>query len=287
MGGCCGPRLSRRSSNLLIHRPPRQMPGVSVVRDGEFIGVTAPDALGAEHALNALRAKWTARPQPSECRTFDYLRKNARRRGRTRRRARRRRQQRLDRGGIESRLAQIAGHLYHRLHRPHSFGTSRGGRALGGRQAHGLDRHAAALRCPEELAQALDIPQENVRVIVPDTGSGYGGKQRARRLSKRHALPRPPGNRSKWSGRVRGIYLGLFPAGWRHRYLSGVREDGTISAWEFHNYNSGGSGIAVPYDIAESEMEFLSARNRRCARVRIAGWRRRPIISRAKATLTI
>jgi isoquinoline 1-oxidoreductase len=30
---------------------------------------------------------------------------------------------------------------------------------------------------------------------------------------------------------------------------AGVRDDGAILAWEFHNYNSGGSGINCPYDV--------------------------------------
>src|SRR5262249_60198727 len=31
--------------------------------------------------------------------------------------------------------------------------------------------------------------------------------------------------------------------------VSGVRSDGTLTAWEFHNYNSGGSGIRTPYEV--------------------------------------
>src|SRR5207247_6698648 len=31
---------------------------------------------------------------------------------------------------------------------------------------------------------------------------------------------------------------------------AGVRKDGTLTAWEFHNYNSGGSAIATPYEVA-------------------------------------
>lgn len=37
---------------------------------------------------------------------------------------------------------------------------------------------------------------------------------------------------------------------------SGVRNDGTITAWEFHNYNSGSSGIRTPYDVSNQKIEF-------------------------------
>jgi len=37
---------------------------------------------------------------------------------------------------------------------------------------------------------------------------------------------------------------------------SGVKSDGTITAWEFHNYNSGPSGIDHKYDIANQNIRF-------------------------------
>jgi len=47
----------------------------------------------------------------------------------------------------------------------------------------------------DELAQAFHIPEKNVRVTVPDTGSGYGGKHtgecavEAARLAKAAGKP--------------------------------------------------------------------------------------------------
>ena len=37
---------------------------------------------------------------------------------------------------------------------------------------------------------------------------------------------------------------------------AGVDKDGKLTAWEFHNYNSGGSGIATPYKVASSKVVF-------------------------------
>jgi isoquinoline 1-oxidoreductase len=39
-----------------------------------------------------------------------------------------------------------------------------------------------------------------------------------------------------------------------------VQKDGTITAWEFHNYNSGGSAIRPLYNIANLKTEFHSSR---------------------------
>jgi hypothetical protein len=49
------------------------MPGVKLVRDGDFIGLVAPDAWTAEQALASIKAKWTVAAQPSNQNIFDYL----------------------------------------------------------------------------------------------------------------------------------------------------------------------------------------------------------------------
>ena len=38
--------------------------------------------------------------------------------------------------------------------------------------------------------------------------------------------------------------------------MSGVRKDGTLTAWDFHNYNSGNSGIATLYDVPHQRVHF-------------------------------
>jgi isoquinoline 1-oxidoreductase len=38
--------------------------------------------------------------------------------------------------------------------------------------------------------------------------------------------------------------------------VSGVRDDGTIAAWEFHNYNSGSAGIRTFYEIPNQRIVF-------------------------------
>jgi isoquinoline 1-oxidoreductase len=40
-----------------------------------------------------------------------------------------------------------------------------------------------------------------------------------------------------------------------------VRSDGTITAWEYHNYNSGSSAIQTKYEIANQKIEFHPAQS--------------------------
>jgi len=50
------------------------MPGVTVVRDGEFLGVTAPTLAAAERALAAMKVTWKEKPgQPSNAEIFDFI----------------------------------------------------------------------------------------------------------------------------------------------------------------------------------------------------------------------
>ena len=48
---------------------------------------------------------------------------------------------------------------------------------------------------------------------------------------------------------------------------SGVRDDGSITAWEFHNYNSGTAGIQTKYDLPNQKVVFHQ--QSLCDRVRI------------------
>jgi len=108
-----------------------------------------------------------------------------------------------------------------------------------------------------DIAEALHIPANNIRVIVPDTGSGYGGKHtgecaiEAARLAQMAKKP----VKVVWTREEEFTWAYFRPAGVID-VKSGVKNDGTITAWEFHNYNSGGSAIQHRYDIPNQNIQF-------------------------------
>nr|MDQ2900651.1 molybdopterin-dependent oxidoreductase [Acidobacteriota bacterium] len=108
-----------------------------------------------------------------------------------------------------------------------------------------------------ELAQAFQIPESRVRVMVPDTGSAYGGKHTGECAIEAARLAKTAGKPVKlaWTREEEFTWAYFRPAGVID-VRSGVRKDGTIIAWEFHNYNSGPSGIESPYDIPNQHVEF-------------------------------
>ena len=57
-----------------------KLPGVKVIHDGEFVGLVAPDAYTAQHALSQIQAKWNVPTQTSNQGLFEYLKSQSRQR---------------------------------------------------------------------------------------------------------------------------------------------------------------------------------------------------------------
>jgi isoquinoline 1-oxidoreductase len=234
------------------------LPGVTVVRDGDFVGVTAPDGRVAEEAIDALRAEWKLSPQISDGELFDHLKGGTAGAGGT--------SDSAAAGTGSGDAKEGAGE--HRLRQTYTVAYI----------AHApLEPRAAVADWREdkltvwtgtqrpfgvrgELAQAFHIPEDRVRVIVPDTGSGYGGKHTGEAAVEAARLAKAAGKPVKlvWTREEEFTWAYFRPAGVIE--VSGsVRDDGTITAWEFHNYNSGGSGIRALYDIPGQKTEFHQA----------------------------
>jgi isoquinoline 1-oxidoreductase len=94
-------------------------------------------------------------------------------------------------------------------------------------------------------------------VIVPDTGSGYGGKHNgeaayeAARLSKATGKP----VKRNWT-REEEMTWAYFRPGGLLEVAGKVNPDGTLAEWEFHNYNSGPSALQTPYDVPRKKEQL-------------------------------
>jgi nicotinate dehydrogenase subunit B len=108
-----------------------------------------------------------------------------------------------------------------------------------------------------ELAQAFQLPEERVRVICPDMGSAYGGKHsgehavEAARLAK--AAKRPV--KLVWTRAEEFTWAYFRPAG-VIAVKSATDASGHLVAWSFDNYNSGNSGIRSPYETPNQRIAF-------------------------------
>ena len=108
-----------------------------------------------------------------------------------------------------------------------------------------------------ELAAAFRVPEERVRVIVPDTGSAYGGKHTGEHAVEAARLAKAAGKPVKlvWTRKEEFSYGYFRPAGVID-VKAGVDADGRLTSWEFDNWNSGGSAIRTPYEVPNQRIQF-------------------------------
>jgi isoquinoline 1-oxidoreductase len=108
-----------------------------------------------------------------------------------------------------------------------------------------------------ELAQVFHIPEANIRVIMPDTGSGYGGKHTGEAAIEAARLAKSAGKPVKlvWTREEEFTWAYFRPAGVID-VRSAVDKNGRLTAWEFHNYNSGTSAINTLYEVPNKKIEF-------------------------------
>ena len=231
-----------------------KLPGVKVVRDGDFVGVVAGDVSTAQHALSALHAKWSVPAQISNKDLFDYLKNNPDTdRGDDR--------PQFTSGSITHAMADAEVKLEQHYTVQYIAHAPLEPRAAVAQWDNSKLTVWTGTQRPfgvrDELAEAFRIPPDKVRVIQPDMGSGYGGKHtgdaaiEAARLAK--AAGRPV--RVVWTREEEFTWSYFRPAGWIE-IGSGVRRNGTVVAWEYHNYNSGPAAITTPYNIATQLIQY-------------------------------
>jgi CO/xanthine dehydrogenase Mo-binding subunit len=233
------------------------MDGVTVVRDGDFVGVVAPSDSRARSALSAMRANCKLPPaMPQDL--FAAL-KQAPQQGGSRGFGGR--GGNYSRGSIEQGLAAAE----HKLETIYTIAYL----------AHApLEPRAAVAEWKDgkltvwtgtqrpfgvrsELAEAFGLKTENVRVIVPDTGSGYGGKHTGEAALEAARLAKAAGKPVKlvWTREEEFTWAYFRPAG-VIEINSGVSAEGKLTCWEAHNYNSGGSSLRPLYDIPHQRVQF-------------------------------
>ncbi len=219
------------------------MPGVTVVRDGDFVGVVAATEQLAARGVAALRAEWSVPPQIAERELFEHLRA-------TGRNAPPAPTGELAPGTL--RQSYTVAYIAHAPLEPRA--------ALATWQDGMLTVHTGTQRpfgVRGDLAELFGLPEEKVRVIVPDTGSGYGGKHTGEAALEAARLAKATGKTVKlaWTREEEFTWAYFRPAGVME-LTSAVNADGRFTRWEHHNFNSGNAGLQSLYDAAGRKQEY-------------------------------
>ncbi len=225
------------------------MPGVVVVREGEFIGFAAPTTLRARAALDAAAktAQWATVSQPSSNELFAHLKQHARpgRAGTT--------------GSVSEALAEASKVLSETYEVAYVQHAPMEPRAATAQWTDGKLTVWTGVDYPQrirgDLSRALSVSSDSVRVIVPDMGGGFGGKhtgeaaEEAARLAR--AAKRPVA--VHWTRAEEFTWAYCRPAA-VIECKGGLDDRGSLVAWDFTNINAGGSAIDTPYEIANKRI---------------------------------
>jgi CO/xanthine dehydrogenase Mo-binding subunit len=237
------------------------MAGVSVIRDGDFVGCAAPTSWLATQAIEAIAAKaeWDESQHPSSSELFEVLKKREGATGsgfsRPRENAWGKREAAFAAANKKLDASYKIAYIQHAPMEPRAAVAE----WTDGKLTVWTGTQQPS-RVQDELRQAFRLPADRVRVIVPDTGGGFGGKHsgeaavEAARLAK--GVGRPVSLR--WTREEEFTWAYFRPSG-LIEVQAGLDQNGKLAAWDFANYNSGGSAIDSPYRIPNGRTRFLAS----------------------------
>jgi nicotinate dehydrogenase subunit B len=234
------------------------LPGITLVEEGPFVGVVARDPFSAGRAIGAIEADWEPAPTLSEDGLEAYLRAHPAEEegweGAFHREI----------GDPDGALASAPIRLSATYTSPYiahvplethvALATWEGDRLTvwcGTQQPFGVRA---------EVAEALGVPEVDVRVIVPDTGGGFGGKHGGEVAAAAARLSRAADGpvKVRW-GREEEFVGGYLRPAAVIDIRSGARRDGTIAAWEMRDTNAGMFGLVGPYEIPDQRLDHQPA----------------------------
>jgi len=219
-------------------------PGARLVRDGDLVAVLHERRDLAEQALERIRARFERPPaEPDENTIFDHLLKTA----------------------PPARVVHEAGDLREGERLSAAIHEAR---YLNGYVAHAaLETHSATAQIEggkvtvwagaqtpfplkQQIAQALNVPADSVRIITTYVGGGFGGKSASRQAIEAARLARLTGRPVQvvWD-RAEEFFYDTFRPAAVVRVRAGLEGSGRIVLWDFQVCGAGDREARQFYDI--------------------------------------
>jgi isoquinoline 1-oxidoreductase len=254
-GAVLRPPASEAELESIDHLPATaETAGVKATHDGNFVGFAAPTSFAARRArdLVAKTAKWKLKSDhPTSENLYAYLESHTT--SRPNRNVKGAPDELLKRESVHRADYPIA-YIQHAPMEPRA--------AVAEWQDDKLTVWTGSQqpqRVQQDLANAFKIPADRVRVIIPDTGGGFGGKHSGEAAVEAARLAKAAGKpvHLRWTREEEFTWAYCRPAG-LIKIAAALDDSNTITAWEHINFNSGGSAIATPYAIANTATEAKS-----------------------------
>ncbi len=222
----------------------KQMKDVLVFKEGDFVAVLHQHPDVAEMALSKIKAKFD-KPQTDldDKNIFDYLLKVAPE-GRVVTK-----DGDLQRGESEAKAiveeTYLDGYKAHAPIEPHTAVVK-----IEGDKATVWASTQTPFGAQQEVARELGFPPENVRVMPPFVGGGFGGKTRNLQVVEAARLAKLSGKpvQVAWTRNEEFVYDSFRPAA-VVKIKSGVTDKGRISFWDYQVYFAGERGAQQFYNI--------------------------------------
>jgi CO/xanthine dehydrogenase Mo-binding subunit len=236
----------------------KSLTGVTAVRDGQFVGCTAPTSFLARKGVEALAktARWTEKQHPSSDILYDHLKKHARHDdggGRSRPRITGDVEQALAGAKTPLKATYRAAYIQHAPMEPRA--------AVAEWQDDKLTVWTGTsnpFSVRQALAEAFRVPITRVRVVVPDFGGGFGGKHTGEAAIEAARLAREVNKpvSLRWTRAEEFAWAYCRPAA-LIEVEAALDDAKNILAWDFVNYNSGGSAIDTPYATKNARIRYV------------------------------
>ncbi len=220
----------------------KAMEGVIVVQDGDFVGVVAPTSYQATQAIEAIAptAQWEQPPHVASKEMFEHLEKRAR-------------------GGIPANpnadaMASAAKTLKQTFHVPYVQHAPMEPRSQvaewDGDKVTVWTATQGPFRVRGDVARALQMPEDKVRVIVPDFGGGFGGKHSGESAVEAARLAKAAGKpvHLQWTRPEEFTWAYFRPAALIKAEAS-LDADGKLTSWYFVSVNADQSELQAPYRV--------------------------------------
>jgi len=221
-----------------------KMKDVQVIKEGDFVAVLHKYPDVAEEALSKIKAKFDQPKSDLDDKSiFDHLLKVAPE-GRSVAKA-----GDLKAGESESKTVieetYFNDYVAHSAIEPHAAMAK-----IEGDKATVWASTQNPFTCKEEIAKELGFPPQNVRVITPFVGGGFGGKTTNLQAAEAARLAKLTGKPVQVAyTRKEEFFFDAFRPAAIVKIKSGVTDKGKMSLWEYRVYFAGERGSQLFYDI--------------------------------------
>lgn len=225
-------------------------PGVKVVKLDDLVAVLHTDPEAAAEVLAEVKADWRTEPLDLDPESiFDHIEKTA-----TRSEEKDRRGDLTAARAAASRLFESTyrkGYVAHAALEPHTaLAEAKDGRVT----VWASTQTPFPLR--DQIAEALKVDTQKVRVITPYLGGGFGGKSAGRQAIEAARLAVATGQpvQVAWT-RAEEFFWDTFDPASVVKITSAVDADGKITLWDYAVYAAGDRGAALFYDIPNARVQ--------------------------------